>query len=150
MKLIFFCSLRARQSEVYITAKALAGSNSSPAVAPPGGRQCHKSIWRDGLRSFAHMSHAWSVNDNAKGHFLVVAACRQYQQEKERDRERVGEIDRESRKATLLPHFRLREHEGLQSNRPHITWKLRQLFCTSLSAWPAQRDLRPSEMSGHF
>lgn len=57
--------------------------------------------------------------------------------ERERDRERVGEIDRESRKATLLPHFRLREHEGLQSNRPHITCKLRQLFCTSLSAWPA-------------
>lgn len=111
MKLIFFCSLRARQSEVYITAKALAGSNFSPVVAPPGGRQCHKSIWRDGLRSFAHMSHAWSVNDNAKGHFLVVAVCRQYQQERETDRERAGEIDRESRKATLLPHFRLREHE---------------------------------------
>lgn len=37
MKLIFFCSLRARQSEVYITAKALAGSNFSPAVAPPWG-----------------------------------------------------------------------------------------------------------------
>lgn len=155
IKLIFFTHTLgllfwARQSEVYITGKALASSCNFSEVVAPQGRRCHKSIWRDALRSFAHMSHAWSVNGKGKGHFLVVAVW--WQQEKERERVGVGEIDSESRKATLLPHFRLKWgwETGLPSNRPHITCKLRQLFSTSFLAWPAQRDLRPSEMSGHF